>query len=40
MEKVEKGSGLNNFAFYLLMGILGFTVLTAVGYLFYSVFFG
>ncbi|MFA7227797.1 MAG: hypothetical protein WC061_02080 [Melioribacteraceae bacterium] len=40
MEKVEQKSGLNNIAFYVLMTILGLSVVTAVGYLFYSLIFG
>lgn len=31
---------LNDIAFYLLMSILGFTVLFTIGFLFYSIFFG
>lgn len=40
METVDQKKTLNNIAFYLLMAILSFTVLTAVGYLFYSILFG
>ena len=40
METVDQKKSLNNIAFYFLMSILGFSVLVAVGYLFYSIFFG
>ena len=40
MEKVEQNSNLNNIAFYLLMSILGSSVLVALGYLFYTILFG
>jgi hypothetical protein len=39
METVEKKGTLNNFGFYLLMSILGFSVLVALGYLFYAILF-
>ncbi len=39
MEKVEQNSSLNNLAFYLLISILGFSVLVALGYLFYEILF-
>ena len=40
METATQNQKLNNIAFYLLMSILTFSVLTAVGYLFYSILFG
>ncbi|MCX6169398.1 MAG: hypothetical protein NTX65_08660 [Ignavibacteriales bacterium] len=39
MEIVDQKKTLNNVAFYLLMSILGFSVLVAVGYLFYAILF-
>jgi len=39
METAENKNKLNDFSFYLLMGILAFTVLVTLGYLVYSLLF-
>lgn len=36
----EKKKSIDSIGFYLLMSLLGLTVLTVVGYLFYTLFFG
>jgi hypothetical protein len=36
----EKKKNLDSIGFYLLMSLIGLTVLTVVGYLFYTLFFG
>lgn len=36
----EKKKSLDTIGFYLLMSLIGLTVLTVVGYLFYTLIFG
>jgi len=36
----EENKKINNVAFYLLMSILGFSIIMTVGFLFYSIIFG
>jgi hypothetical protein len=40
MEKAAEKSKINDIAFFLLMGILSFTVLVTIGYLVYELFWG
>ncbi len=40
MENTNQNKRINDFAFYLLMFILGASVLTIFGYLLYSIIFG
>jgi len=40
MEVVKTPHKLNDFAFYTLMGILGFSIVVTVGFLLYSAIFG
>jgi hypothetical protein len=40
MEKTVENNKLNDIAFYLLMGILSFTVLVTLAYLVYELFWG
>ena len=39
MEEAKKKTDLNDFGFYFLMAILGFSVLFVVGYLVYTAIF-
>ncbi len=38
MEPIKKRTWIDDFAFYLLMAILGFTIVVTIGFLFYSLF--
>jgi len=40
MEVVKSPHKLNDFAFYTLMSILGFSIVFTVGFLLYSAIFG
>jgi hypothetical protein len=40
MESTPHNKKMNDIAFYFLMSILGFTVLSTLGFLVYAVFFG
>ncbi|MEW6194328.1 MAG: hypothetical protein AB1521_04120 [Bacteroidota bacterium] len=40
METSNQKKGLNDFSFFLLMFILGASIVTILGYLFYSIIFG
>ncbi len=39
MEETKKKADINDLGFYLLMGILGISILFVVGYLIYSAIF-